>query len=84
MGSRRAMARASSVFPDPVAPTSAAMGGGIGGGRGARCPGGAIGLIDLDEALDLGDAGGSPALPIGFDEDRVQRHRALPHLEPRG
>src|SRR6266571_6795680 len=76
-GNRRATARASSLFPDPVDPTRTP----IGGGSGARRAGGAIGLVDLDQALDLRDAHRPPALAVGLDEHSVKRYRPLADLE---
>ena len=44
---------------------------------------GAIGLVDLHEALDLLDRGRSPGVAIRLHHHRVEHHRPLPHLEPR-
>src|SRR4029077_17147348 len=66
-GRRAAMANASSDLPDAVGPMMAAIGAaadrfsaGRSPPRAGRPRAGAIGLVDLHEALDLLDRGGSP------------------------
>src|SRR5438067_5775999 len=90
IGSHVARAIASSDLPEAVGPRMAAIGGAAGARRPAKLrPGtrrpaaGAIGLVDLHEALDLLDRGRSTAGAVRLDHHGVEHHRPLPHLEPR-
>src|SRR5688572_27355628 len=66
-GQRRASARASSVLPEAVGPTTPRMGGGR--------------VLHLDQALHLLDVGRPAGGGIGGDDHRIEGDHALGHRE---
>src|SRR5436853_6855737 len=49
-----------------------------------RLAAGAIGLVDLHEALDLLDRGRSSSAAVSLHHDRVERHWSIGYLQARG